>query len=158
MKVCRSCGVLKPLSDFYHHRHCADGHEASCKGCRREYFASRPRERIAEIDRKRNQAPKRKADKVRFVQRHRGKHPDRYRARTAVTHAISDGWLSRAPCQVCGNTRVEAHHEDYSRPLDVVWLCPSCHARRHAELRWHAELRSGGYGKRLKSAGNEHHL
>jgi hypothetical protein len=32
---------------------------------------------------------------------------------------------------VCGATKTEAHHTDYSRPLDVVWLCKHCHRLLH---------------------------
>jgi hypothetical protein len=40
---------------------------------------------------------------------------------------------------VCGTQdRVQAHHEDYSRPLDVVWLCPTHHKARHREMRCNA--------------------
>ena len=55
-------------------------------------------------------------------------------ARTMVTAAIKRGDLVPASCSRCGNPKAEAHHEDYSRPLDVVWLCRKCHAMRHAEL------------------------
>ena len=38
-------------------------------------------------------------------------------------------------CQKCGeDVSLQAHHDDYSKPLDVIWLCPVCHARRHVEL------------------------
>lgn len=33
--------------------------------------------------------------------------------------------------RVCGSRNAQAHHDDYSRPLDVTWLCPSCHAAEH---------------------------
>lgn len=35
-------------------------------------------------------------------------------------------------CQDCGRDQsVQAHHEDYHKPLDVLWLCQPCHLRRH---------------------------
>ncbi|WP_218650451.1 hypothetical protein [Brevundimonas sp. P7753] len=38
-------------------------------------------------------------------------------------------------CEVCSATRVDAHHDDYSRPLDVRWLCRAHHMEVHNELR-----------------------
>jgi hypothetical protein len=49
--------------------------------------------------------------------------------------AIKEGQLTRLPCRECGSTiAVEAHHEDYTKPLEVQWLCRKHHARRHAEM------------------------
>lgn len=45
--------------------------------------------------------------------------------------AIRDGILIKRPCEVCGAAQVDAHHDDYSRPLDVRWLCRSHHLRHH---------------------------
>jgi hypothetical protein len=39
------------------------------------------------------------------------------------------------PCVVCGNPKTDGHHEDYSKVLDVVWLCRKHHMERHDELR-----------------------
>lgn len=56
-------------------------------------------------------------------------------ARKAVNHAIEAGRLSSRPCQKCGGTlNLQAHHHDYSKPLDVEWLCSKCHGelrRKH---------------------------
>lgn len=51
-------------------------------------------------------------------------------ARAAVSSAIRSGRLLPQPCEVCG-LKAEAHHSDYSRPLDVRWLCPSHHGVEH---------------------------
>jgi hypothetical protein len=54
----------------------------------------------------------------------------------AVKYAISNGRLQRtAACQKCTTEgKVSAHHEDYSKPLDVVWLCRKCHDAKHRLL------------------------
>jgi transposase-like protein len=64
---------------------------------------------------------------------------DQKRASNTVAQAILDGRLVRQPCQECGQpTTFEkqsvAHHPDYSRPLDVVWLCDSCHCQLHGQM------------------------
>jgi ribosomal protein S27AE len=52
-----------------------------------------------------------------------------------VVRAIRSGVLVRGPCSRCGAAKTHAHHEDYSKPLDVVWLCARCHIQRHKELK-----------------------
>lgn len=59
----------------------------------------------------------------------------RHSAHATVRSAIKNGILKRLPCVVCGtNKKVQAHHENYSRPLDVTWLCAPHHKKRHIEL------------------------
>lgn len=48
-------------------------------------------------------------------------------ARQAVHNAIRSGKMVRARCEVCGNPNAQAHHQDYARPLDVLWLCSKHH-------------------------------
>lgn len=49
----------------------------------------------------------------------------------AVRRAVQSGALTRRPCEKCGDFPTQAHHDDYDKPLDVRWLCPSCHSREH---------------------------
>jgi hypothetical protein len=69
------------------------------------------------------------------LQKQREKFPKKYKARTAFRNAIRDGKIQRQPCQKCGSLKAQGHHEDYSKPLEVVWLCTTHHAERHRELR-----------------------
>ena len=62
--------------------------------------------------------------------------PARMRARHMVRAAVQRGELVPQPCEqrlpggrMCGALPTEAHHEDYDKPLDVVWLCKRCHDR-----------------------------
>ena len=60
------------------------------------------------------------------------KHPERRAAHEAVRRALLRGELVRQPCEDCGAIHtVDAHHEDYSRPLEVTWLCRRHHMARH---------------------------
>src|SRR5262245_9626124 len=68
---------------------------------------------------------------VKAVQRNNAAHPDRYRARTIAGNAIRSGKLAKQPCEICGALDVQAHHEDYSRPLDVRWRCFEHHLNEH---------------------------
>jgi len=60
----------------------------------------------------------------------RSKNPEKYAAKAAVYVAVHQGKLVPQPCEICGS-KGEAHHDDYSNPLDVRWLC-----RRH-HTDWH---------------------
>jgi hypothetical protein len=62
-------------------------------------------------------------------------HPERYRAHKLVDAAIKLGRVSKTNCELCGVEKVEAHHEDYSKPLEIRWLCHKHHMKRHAEIR-----------------------
>lgn len=68
-------------------------------------------------------------------------------ARDLATKAKRNGALTRLPCRDCGAKKSEMHHPDYSKPLDVVWLCKPCHDAEHRrlgkELAWGAKNRRG---------------
>jgi hypothetical protein len=64
----------------------------------------------------------------------KGVDRDKYLARSKVEMAIRSGRLVKQPCERCGESEeVHAHHDDYSKPLDVMWLCPLHHRQRHKE-------------------------
>ena len=56
---------------------------------------------------------------------------ERQRAYAKVALAHDSGKLFRKPCVVCGELKSHAHHEDYSKPLDVIYLCPKHHSAVH---------------------------
>jgi hypothetical protein len=62
-------------------------------------------------------------------------HPAKIAAHHKIAHAIEAGKLKRLPCEVCGDDRpyrVHAHHDDYSMPLAVRWLCVPHHKLVHS--------------------------
>lgn len=61
-------------------------------------------------------------------------NPEKRRAHKIVENAIAAGTLKPEPCERCGSPDAQAHHEDYSKPLEVSWLCPRDHKARHREL------------------------
>lgn len=127
MKPCTKCGAVKPPGDFY-----ATGRGSLMSACKRCHADSvRARRRLSDVarDYDRQRGNRQSTANIRD---YRTKHPDAYRAHNAVSNAIRDGKLTREPCLFCGEVRVHGHHRDYSRPLDVVWLCAKCHHRLHA--------------------------
>jgi len=59
------------------------------------------------------------------------RYPERVKARKLVGRAIESGKLVRKPCLICGKKEVQGHHEDYSKPLDIIWICKKHHDMYH---------------------------
>lgn len=64
----------------------------------------------------------------------RAKFPEKYIARHEVYKALAKGILVKQPCETCGELKAEAHHEDYSKPLEVMWLCDRHHRIREGRI------------------------
>lgn len=54
------------------------------------------------------------------------------RARSYANVYLKRGKIEKKPCSVCGSDRSEMHHDDYSKPLNITWLCRICHENNHA--------------------------
>ena len=52
-------------------------------------------------------------------------------AHSLVHKAVESGLLIRNACEICGEEKTEAHHDDYNKPLKVRWLCKKCHVEWH---------------------------
>lgn len=149
MKTCIKCASLLPLAGFYAHPKMADGHLNKCKECCKKDARGnyqKHRHLYAEYEHKRNRWPERRKKQVEYLQRHRAKNPEKSYARNSVAWAVKTGKLKPEPCEVCGGFPAEAHHEDYSRPLDVKWLCRKHHWQLHMRA---ATQRNGAGGTRF---------
>ena len=150
-KRCKACGVEKPLSEFHKAKANKDGRHTECNVCRcaaRRRYCAENRELVAI----QNQRLRRKhrAKRLRASKEYRRTHVaeikayyhatynEKFQANAArgkVRVAKRHGLLIEQPCEICGEIEgIEAHHEDYSKPLNVRWLCRIHHARRHVEL------------------------
>ena len=116
-KTCSKCGNTKPLESFSKDRAKKDGHRPECRKCDAKY---------------------RRTDSYRSNHsRYKAQSPEKQKAHRLINKAIKSGELTRpSTCSKCGNNgAIEAHHEDYTKPRDIVWLCRTCHAQRHVEMR-----------------------
>ena len=62
-------------------------------------------------------------------------NPEKKTAHKILNNAVKSGDIIRQPCSECGKLKAEAHHPDYNKPLEVIWLCRTHHKRLHAELK-----------------------
>ena len=65
------------------------------------------------------------------IKRYSQKYPEKIRAKNLLGKAVYRGHIIRGSCVVCGKKKAQAHHEDYSRPYYVIWLCPVHHKEVH---------------------------
>lgn len=121
MKICGICKTEKPLSEFYKNKKdklCGD-----CKTCRK----------------KRTKRWKKENPQKRAVTRSMWKkqNPEKHKAHKTIEHAVERGTIKKPDqCHQCGSSeRIQAHHHDYSKPHDVIWLCAECHRLMHVAIR-----------------------
>lgn len=136
-KRCFKCGATKPRTEFYRHPMMGDGLLGKCKDCTKADV----REREARL----RQDPEwvageRRRALEKYYRLYRPANPmsrahdgwtdkEKARARNALSNAVRDGRVIRPTrCEQCGSqSRIQGHHEDYHKPLDVWWLCVPCH-------------------------------
>jgi hypothetical protein len=110
-------------------------HPVRVKEQRKDYYR-RNRDKKREKNRAYRSSPSGKIATKASYERSRIKFPERIFARHVVRAAILAGYITPLPCERCGGkTKTHAHHRDYSRPLDVEWLCIPCHADEHSHNR-----------------------
>lgn len=124
---CNVCKQDLAVGDFY------SGLPSRCKDCHKRAMKLNrlTNPKVQERERERAKTPERRAYTAGVGKRWRAKHPEAYRAHNAVNNAVRDGKLGKLPCAICGNPKSHAHHTDYSKPLEVKWLCAQCHQRIH---------------------------
>lgn len=135
-KICRGCSKSKDINAFYKHSKMKDGHLNICIECVIERARVRRlnNPRVQEYDRIRSKKLERRVHLRKNAEKWKQNNPNGYKAHNAVSNALRDGKLKKHPCLFCGSDHVHTHHNDYLRPLDVVWLCAKCHARLHANF------------------------
>ena len=115
-KFCRDCGGTKKVSEFEWDSK-RQRPQAYCRAC--SYRRHRAFMRTV--------AGKASARRYHKNRRDKRKHT----VRLFTNAAVQLGVLAKQPCEVCGVKKVQAHHDDYSKPLDVRWLCLTHHAAHH---------------------------
>ena len=116
LKRCSRCKKLLLLGEFGKDARAKDKLYGRCRNCARlvnKEWRSKNKERY-----------------YRSVLKSIKKYPDKQRARELVYKAVRNGAVKKELC-FCGSDYVHAHHQDYSKPLIVIWLCPRHHKPEH---------------------------
>lgn len=144
---CRTCKLDKPVDAFYvcqatRCKECVKAKVKENRAANSEYYKAFDKARASQPERVAARAAYQKTEAYAAshdaaVKRWQNKHPERRAANNVLDNAVRDGrvipWPACAVPECAG--KPEAHHPDYSRPLDVVWLCAKHHKAAHTIAR-----------------------
>jgi hypothetical protein len=149
MRACTKCGITKPLeTGFYKHSFAQGGYQTKCIECAKADVRANRAARLEyyrAYDRQRAKSPHRVEARLEYAKANPKTRPEsdpqKKIARSTLGNALRDGKIVRPPeCEVCSiPCTPHGHHDDYSKPLDVIWCCTACHALIHAY--WRAQER-----------------
>lgn len=122
MKNCGRCKKEKPLSEFNKDKYSKTGYRSQCKEC-----MTAERLRLRDHYKEWRSTDERKS----IYRQYRKARYEKDRLKIKARNASRV--LKRMPCEVCGNEKVEAHHDDYAKPLNVRWLCQAHHKQWHRD-------------------------
>lgn len=159
-KICRKCAISKPISEFSKDSKQEDKKNKECRACIADRWkAHKEKDPERQVKRWRkyadanNEKLKQKSkDYRKFSKDQEREYRKQYKidyapkidAKNAVWSHLMTGRMIKMPCEVCGSTKADAHHDDYAKPLDVRWLC-----RKHHSA-WHSKNGEGLNGRTIK--------
>lgn len=135
-KQCCVCDELKPLTEYFK-ASMNRGLMGACKTChteRNRVATKKYRAKRIIMRRLYNARPDRKIAAYENTKKMYRLYPEHQKARMKVYHAVRNGKLKKMPCEVCRELKVQAHHNDYTKPLEVVWLCVTHHKELHTQI------------------------
>lgn len=153
---------MKPSSEFHKHSSMLDGLQKECKQCKADRYveniektrttqaaywaeyASKNRDMLREKGRVYRLGTKQRGTEYRSA--YKIEFAPKIAAKSTVWSHILTNRLVKQPCEVCGEGVADAHHDDYSKPLEVRWLCRAHHGQ------WHAKHGEGKNGRAIEKA------
>jgi hypothetical protein len=145
-KQCPKCGKVKLLSEFYKHPNWKDGHFNECIPCHKRrvldriellkndpHWVHKERARCRIKQARARQAGSASPLKAEPRKRWELANKTKKKAQSKANAAVRGGKIpKKTNCEACGSAaRLHMHHHDYSKPLEVAWLCPACHGVAH---------------------------
>lgn len=146
MKKCNVCAEFSDVNNYYNR-------DNTCKPCRREkvrlnraknieYYREYDKWRyvnhpqVREGNKRYDQSDRGKVSIARAGERYRAKNKEARAAHIIVGNAVRDGKLIKPKqCPVClefkPSRQIHGHHDDYTKPMEVRWMCAMCHTIEH---------------------------
>lgn len=127
-KKCSKCKTDRPLSAFTYRAITKDKLNCHCKLCvatHRRNNKLKIKSYVAD-----HYQSNREAYKNSFL-KWKNRNPEKAKAQKRFSNYMRYSSDTKQPCVVCGELKVQAHHSDYSKPLDVMWLCLPHHKAWH---------------------------
>lgn len=145
MKKCKTCQVEKNEEEFnkWYKKNGNSGLRTYCKDCEHalnKEYREKNKDLLIKKRRERGgfEAKKYCTDPIKLnsykrIYDYKKRNPEKVIARNYINGLIRIGKVMRpTSCEKClKKVKVEAHHEDYSKPVEVMWLCKSCHTKEH---------------------------
>ena len=143
MKKCSKCKKLKPINDFYKRGGKEKGLRSHCCSCcseRRAEWRLKNSEHDSLTHRKWRMGNLSK--RAAYLRQYRLNNPEKFKdyqspEKSKARVLARETFINKvAVCEVCGKAFAKhRHHKDYSRPLDIIWVCVSCHQKIHSKQR-----------------------
>lgn len=144
--ICSQCCQEKEKEEFGKSSNIKRGFDYHCKECEHERYKRKKakdpeahnlraklwaRKRISEDPEYGKKYYQKNKERIKeYKNKNREKNKDKINARTRLNLYLLKGYIQKPDiCSRCKEKcdRIEAHHEDYTKSLDVIWLCPPCH-------------------------------
>jgi len=148
-KICSKCNIQKPLDAFHNKAGGKYGKTKICKLCRKEldkktYCTSEYRKHHREYEKQwRDSHPKQNKtihqnwycnNHDEIIKRNHTVYSKQIKTRAILWNAYESGQIKKpSKCEICAEKTavLHAHHDDYDKPLDIIWVCPKCHGKLH---------------------------